>query len=87
MDLVEESSGQCIVCRGMQMHGSCRAVMRTVHIMQSYACREPPGSVWNYEGDTVSNGGFNRADEWSKGSLAPHGDSLQYLDFDKRHIT
>ncbi len=45
--------------------------------MQWYACRERPGSVCNYEEDTVSNDdendGFRTAQKGLKGSLAAWG--------------
>ncbi len=70
-----------------------RVFMRTVHSMQWYACRQRPGSVCNYEEDTVSkddeNDRFKRAHEIPKGFLAPQAarDSLQYRDSDMGDVT
>ncbi len=53
--------------------------------MQWYACRERPGSVCNYEKETISNDddGFKMAQESLKGSLAP----LRVPAYSKSNVT
>ncbi len=74
----EESCGQCIVCMGMQVHGSCGEescgqciVCSGMHIGNGQEC------VGTDEEDTVSNDDENEripeAHESPKGSLAPQG--------------